>query len=144
MQHICSNGATLQVDAGRELIWVSFPPRPAGQAYFLADAAAIQLHFDEIAQHLRAIARPQATLVIDYANFDVNPDCNQEYIAGLNQVHGLVSGAVRHSANILQASLLRANNVPAISGMPPMVATEAEAKLLIGALCRVRVAALAG
>ena len=140
----CSNGTSLQYDASRELVWMSFPPRPLGQEFFLPDPDAVVAHFDEVAHGLRTIGHPQAYIVIDYANFDVNPDCNQEYVEGLAKVRPLVAGAVRHSCSILQASLLRGNNVPALTGVPQILPNQDAALRLVGSLCRIGAAAKAG
>ena len=144
MQHfLCSNGSLLRYDSVRDLTWLSFPPRPPAQQYFLENAADIAQHFDDLARQLRAIGRPQAYIVIDYANFDVNPDCNAAYLEGLAKVRPLTGGALRHSCSILQASMLRANNVPAPHGLPQMCSNQDEALRLAQDLCRVSAVAKA-
>lgn len=127
------NGACLMYDVNNDILWLSFPPRADTQTCFLDTAEAVREHFDDIEAHVRAVGRPQAYVVINYANFDVNPAVNHEYVAGLGRVLPLVAGVVRYGCNILQASLVRGNAFW-LRFCPHLCASHQEAMALVHAL----------
>ena len=108
-KHVMPNGTRLMFDVDRQVVEVEYPNLRANRRFFLNTEADLREHYQGLAKVCEELFNGKKVYwLLNYKNFDVNPDLRSHYVGVITELVARWSLAVvRYNSNLLQSTAIR-------------------------------------